>query len=392
MFSEYSQCKRALLVVITLALPTASLAFNNINNIQPRRQCHPSRIVSLSQQHVHLRSYSTLTTARDTTTSSSSSSTAETIAKKGSGKPSPSGACFYKRADGSWKPRKELDQLVVGERLFATRLSEYDLLGGKTGPKVFLECGIGRRNNKWKKWNIVNGMCRLGRKGMKKSVIQKKMKRLPSDSLVEVYVSKIRLDEGTLEVCLNRDNALEDWERNTRISASTLVEGQELTGIVRNLTPYGVFIDVNANRNGLIHISKVAKYKDGYIDKEKGLQKFGLGRGSNVCVRVLSNERKRLELDIVPPPSDTEDSSTKMKEEDDDDDNIVVDTSMSNISEEEAAAWGGDYANESTVVADVSDDEAAMWAAYSADPSPDKEDDEYDEDADIEDALGIGSW
>ena len=65
---------------------------------------------------------------------------------------------------------------------------------------------------------------------------------------------------------------------------------------------------------------------------------------------------------------------------------------MNNISEEEAAAWGGDYANESTVVADVSDDEAAMWAAYSADPSPDKEDDEYDEDADIEDALGIGSW
>jgi hypothetical protein len=36
----------------------------------------------------------------------------------------PSGACYYKRMDGSWKPRKEMNKLFVGERLFATRLPE----------------------------------------------------------------------------------------------------------------------------------------------------------------------------------------------------------------------------------------------------------------------------
>ena len=42
----------------------------------------------------------------------------------------------------------------------------------------------------------------------------------------------------------------------------------------------------------------------------------------------------------------------------------------------------------------IVDEEQAMWAAYAAaDYATDNdEDDEYDEDADIEDSLGIGSW
>ena len=40
------------------------------------------------------------------------------------GVPSASGSCYYKRIDGSWKPRKELNRLFVGERLFAIRLLE----------------------------------------------------------------------------------------------------------------------------------------------------------------------------------------------------------------------------------------------------------------------------
>lgn len=33
-------------------------------------------------------------------------------------------SCYYKRIDGSWKPRKELNSLFIGERLYATRLIE----------------------------------------------------------------------------------------------------------------------------------------------------------------------------------------------------------------------------------------------------------------------------
>jgi len=33
-------------------------------------------------------------------------------------------SCYYKRIDGSWKPRKELNSLFIRERLYATRLIE----------------------------------------------------------------------------------------------------------------------------------------------------------------------------------------------------------------------------------------------------------------------------
>ena len=258
--------------------------------------------------------------------------------------------------------------------------------------KVFLECGIGRKNTKGK-WSIVNGMVRIGRKGMKKSVARKKIKKIPKNTLIEVYVSRIQLEEGRFEVCLNRDEALEKGNNERRIPASSLNEGDELSGVVKNVTPYGVFVDVNANRNGLVHITKVAKQNDGYIHKEDGLRKYGLGRGSKVYVRVLRNEKKRLELDLVPPPVVEEEEILPAADE-------MDDTVASNdMSEDEAAAWaayGTADVEDSSGTDDILDDEAAMWAAYAApdyssDNDEDEDDDEYDEDTDIEDALGIGS-
>ena len=243
-----------------------------------------------------------------------------------------------------------------------------DLLDGKSGPKLFLECGVGKRNNN--KWSIVNGMLRIGKKGMKKGVMRKKIKKMPPNKLIEVYVSRIRVEEGTFEVCLNKDEALEKGDiAKQRISASSLKVGEELNGVVRSVHPYGVFVDVNANRNGLLHISKVAKAHDTFVDKEEGLKRWGLNRGFQVHVRVLSNEKKkRLELDLAPPSTEGEQEADVAEEDED----KIDDASASNIV----------------------DEEQAMWAAYAAaDYATDNdEDDEYDEDADIEDSLGIGSW
>ncbi len=203
---------------------------------------------------------------------------------------------------------------------------------------------------------------------------------MPPELLIEVYVSKIRLEEGTLEVCLNREEALEigdSIEQRRKTSASKLRIGDELHGIVRNATPYGVFVDVNANRNGLLHISKVAKQQDAYVAKEDGLKALGLGRGSPINVIVVSNERKRLELDLAPraTPAVVAGESPSIDE----------DFVKSNNSIEQGY-------NE------ISDEEAAMWAAYAIDSTEDddneynEEDEEYDEDTDIEDALGIGYY
>lgn len=265
-----------------------------------------------------------------------------------------------------------------------------------THAAAFLECGIGRRNNKGK-WNIVNGVIRLGKRGIKASIVRKKLnKNIPSESLIEVYVSKIRLEEGTLEVCLNREEALEiggSFDQRRKISASTLRIGDELDGIVTNVTPYGVFVDVNANRNGLLHISRVAKQRDEYVAKEDGLKALGLGRGSSVNVIVVSNERKRLELDLAPPLSPE-----------------VIEESMSNDDEDVESGTSDDIsdtpdsdtADESIDLNgnEISDEEAAMWAAYAIDNTgeddyddvDEDEEEEYDEDTDIEDALGIGYY
>jgi predicted RNA-binding protein with RPS1 domain len=227
-------------------------------------------------------------------------------------------------------------------------------------------------------------MIRLGKRGIKTSIVRKRLqKKIPPELLIEVYVSKIRLEEGALEVCLNREEALEIGdlsEQRRKISASKLRIGDELYGTVRNVTPYGVFVDVNANRNGLLHISKVAKQQDAYVAKEDGLKAFGLGQGSPINVIVVSNERKRLELDFAPR------STPAIAKESPSNDEDIVESSNSNSESIEQVG------NE------ISDEEAAMWAAYAIGSTGDdereydEEDEEYDEDTDIEDALGIGYY
>ena len=101
--------KRSLLMACIMA--TGSLAFHHAalrcqlrnlscNNGMRRRQ------------HIHT-----------TIMTSSSTTEANAVTQKRGGE-SPSGACYYRRMDGSWKPRKELNTLFIGERLFAARLPE----------------------------------------------------------------------------------------------------------------------------------------------------------------------------------------------------------------------------------------------------------------------------
>ncbi|KAL9185093.1 hypothetical protein ACHAXT_002870 [Thalassiosira profunda] len=326
---------------------------------------------------------------------------------RSSGGPSTSGACYYKRADGPWRPRKELGSLAVGERLFATRLPGSDLLNAKTGPKVFLECGIGRKDDKGR-WCIVNAMVRLGRRGMKSSVIRKKIRKLHPSELVEVYVSRVSPEEGRLEVCLTRDEAVDKGARERKIPASSLEVGEELAGVVRKVTPYGVFVDVNANRDGLLHISKVAARRDEYIAKEEGLKSVGLGRGAPVNVVVAKKEGKRLEFDLAPEVEESSDETSDLDMSADEaaawaayaspDDSTEAELDASDtsfdVSSDEASAWAAYGANdEEGREGDVAEDEAAMWAAYAVDSKEEEDEyDEYDEDADIEDSLGIGSW
>ena len=110
------------------------------------------------------------------------------------------------------------------------------------------------------------------------------------------------------------------------------------------------------------------------------MKKIGLKRGAGVEVIVLSNEKKRLELDLPPPPSKEVKGESKGNSGLDD---LMV---AAELSEDEALAWAA-YASGNDQP-DASQDEEAMWAAYADYADMDND----DEDRDIEDALGIGTW
>ncbi len=281
-------------------------------------------------------------------------------------------ACFYKNPNGIWTNRIQLKDLTRGQLLIGEKISSSDLLDAKTGPKIFFEVGVGRIDTKGN-WQIVNSMLRLGKTYSKPSVIKKKVGRLAGKP-VELYVSKVCLDTCRLEVTLLEEQSVID-DNITKVSASSLKPGDELTGKVVQVRSYGVIIDVGANRNGLLHIQKVADLFGKYIDKQDGLEESGLERGAMVKVTVQSNERKRLFLDFTDETkalaAQERQGTEKASEEE-----KIVDVDV----DDGESTQDNEY--------DISDDEAAAWAAYASDSY----EDDYDEDADIEDALGIGSY
>ena len=302
--------------------------------------------------------------------------------------------CGY-RFEGRWEQRTELSNLAIGQKLLGRKIEGRELVEGKTGPKIWFECGIGRIDGRGD-WQMVNGMLRLGRRGARKSVTKKRIARM-TDKVVDLYVSKVDEARGLLEVTTSLEQAGEIAGRDKKIPASSLEKGRELVGQVVKLEPFGAIVDIGANRNGLLHIQRVADLFGKYIDKEEGLVESGLERGAKIRVAILSNEKKRLFLDFT---SDVkEDANAKRKQEEQaKDDKIVAekvdkkengDDVYASVSDgnDEAAAWG---------VYDAEDADAGDWAA----PNDGADDwaafaigeEGYDEDDDIEDALGIGSY
>jgi len=235
---------------------------------------------------------------------------------------------------------------------------------------VFFECGVGRIDANGK-WHMVSAMLRFQTKYTKISVIRKRTAKF-SEKQVELYVHKIRLDNGQLEVCEDHEtllSAIANDEKKSIVPASSLKVGQELVGTVIELRPYGCLVDVGANRRGLLHIQKVADLYGKYINKENGLKMAGLEQGAVIRVAVLQNSKKKLALDF------TEDVKEDAKKEPETESPPEMVTDIDNDEPEDRSGE------------EISEDEATAWGAYTAD-------DYYsdDEDRGIEDALGLGTY
>jgi len=315
-----------------------------------------------------------------------------------------------------WKDRQQLSKLRVGDRLEGYLFQEH--LDGTTGPKVFLECGVGQYNSVKGKWKIVHAMLRLGNQNAKPSATLKRVARLRKKTSIECFVSKVRLDNSQLEVVLNEVDVPDKSEPAKQIPVQSLKPGQELVGTVVKLVPYGAFVNVGANRLGLLHIQKVADLYGAYIDKEKGLEDAGLERGSKIKVQVESNDKKRVFLDFttkVKEEAEQDRIERQKRKEEREKQKQDGDSQMASTSTQAVAAAGavasvaslGSASAPSIAAPQTSKEEEDVWAAYAADNQSGDEDsdddvyddddddedyDDYDEDRDIEDALGLGTY
>jgi small subunit ribosomal protein S1 len=99
---------------------------------------------------------------------------------------------------------------------------------------------------------------------------------------VTIWVDKVNPDQGQIMVTMVEPLAV-DW--------SDLKKGQTYTGTVTRLENYGAFIDIGAEREGLVHISEISH---DYV-KHPSEQ---LSVGDEVQVEVLDFSRRKRRIDL----------------------------------------------------------------------------------------------
>ena len=314
-------------------------------------------------------------------------------------------ACYYKSPSsaGRWKPRIELSELSIGQEL-PDAVVVQELIEGKTGPKVFVDCGVGRFSSRRKGggWKIQTAMLRLNER--KKSVAVKRAARLRRKEYFPVYVSRIRLDNDQLEVCLNPEDVAQyqEQQEKKRISVSNLKQGQECVGTVERVLDYGVLVNVGANRRGLLHIQRVADLNGRFVNKADGLIEAGLERGARIKVQVLEPvQKKRLFLDFTEDVKQNAREETEKQKEAQQGNEVMESDRKDSLGNEASVTPSGQSTLSSDPYAEYAQEAAAYQkqnqavageVGYDDDEVDDDEYDDYDEDRDIEDALGLGTY
>jgi predicted RNA-binding protein with RPS1 domain len=282
-----------------------------------------------------------------------------------------------------WKERVLLEDLKVGQEISGHVVQEY--LEAKTGPKLYFECGVGRKDRNGD-WSIVNGMLRLDRG--KASVARKRAERFRKKDRVQLFVSRVQKECGRLEVCAKIDD-LERYTGEPKTSVATLKKNQEVTGVVVKLYPYGAIIDIGANVNGLLHITKVASVMNRYVDKEKGLKSAGLEKGAKVRLMVESVEKRRLSLDFTDDVKEEAKEEARKEKMDKEEPKILeqqlVDEYDYSPNNDDVEAWA-EYANQGALNEKEDEEEVGSSSI------DDDYDDKYDEEFDIESNLGLDMY
>ena len=71
--------------------------------------------------------------------------------------------------------------------------------------------------------------------------------------------------------------------------------GMQLDGTIRNVTPFGAFVDIGFHDDGLVHISKMSK---NFVSDPKQIVK--VGQIVKVYVCDINKEKQKVGLSLIP--------------------------------------------------------------------------------------------
>ncbi len=84
--------------------------------------------------------------------------------------------------------------------------------------------------------------------------------------------------------------------RSDLMDMNDLKEGMEVTGVVRNVTDFGAFVDISVHQDGLLHISEIS---DNFVKHPSDILK--VGDKVNVWVLSVDKEKHRIALTMINP-------------------------------------------------------------------------------------------
>jgi small subunit ribosomal protein S1 len=119
-----------------------------------------------------------------------------------------------------------------------------------------------------------------------------------------VYVLKVEKDSGRIQLSVDAPPTT-SWE--------TLHVGEVVTGKVVKIEAYGVFVDIGAERNAMIHVSELS---DGYVQNPSDIVK--VGDEVTAKIKDVNRSKKRIDLSVRALKAEAEkaDLAAAVQEED----------------------------------------------------------------------------